>query len=198
MNPCQKSTRFTVNALEYLHEHSWYQRWRNQENFRLGRENSGGLCQDLGTCSTPNVDVKGTFLLMLSSHNIVFQLQFHHIFFTVQNPVTYCSNKNSQHKIYVVWIFWEDIAEKINDGVPKVCPRCPKVCPRCAQGGRSPAAGRESHHALSHLHHHLVIRQGQMLSSKHRYSLGIHHLTNWMIFCCFRAPMETLQKTRYL
>ena len=63
-----------------------------------------------------------------------------------------------------------------------VCPRCP--CPRCAQGGqggRSPAAGRESHHALSHLHQHLVIRQGQMLSSKHRYSLGIHHLTNWMI-----------------
>ena len=54
------------------------------------------------TCSTPNVDVKGTFLLMLSLHNIVFQLQFHHIFFTVQNPVTYCSNKNSQHKIYVV------------------------------------------------------------------------------------------------
>ena len=96
-----------------------------------------------------------------------------------------------------------------------VCPRCAQGAhaqgahaqvghaqggprwPRCAQGGRSPAAGRESHHALSHLHHHLVIRQGQMLSSKHRYSLGIHHLTNWMIFCCFRAPMETLQKMRY-
>ena len=90
----------------------------------------------------------------------------------------------------------EDIEEKINDGVPKVCAQGAHAqgahaqvghaqggprWPRCAQGGRSPAAGRESHHALSHLHHHLVIRQGQMLSSKHRYSLGIHHLTNWMI-----------------
>ena len=142
MNPCWKSTRSTVNALDYLHEHSWYQRWRNQENFRLGRENSGGLCQDLGTCSTPtNVDVKGTFLLMLSLHNIVFQLQFHHIFFnSPESCDILLKQKLPTQNICCLNILGRYCREnqwRCAQGVPKVAQGVPKVADHRRQEGKA-------------------------------------------------------------
>ena len=142
MNPCWKSTRSTVNALDYLHEHSWYQRWRNQENIKLGRENSGGLCQDLGTCSTPtNVDVKGTFLLMLSLHNIVFQLQFHHIFFnSPESCDILLKQKLPTQNICCLNILGRYCREnqwRCAQGVPKVAQGVPKVADHRRQEGKA-------------------------------------------------------------
>ena len=129
MNPCWKSTRSTVNALDYLHEHSWYQRWRNQENIKLGRENSGGLCQDLGTCSTPtNVDVKGTFLLLCFLYTTLY-FNYSSITYSLQWHIAQTKTPNTKY------ILSENSGKILKRKSMMVCPRCP--CPRWPiTGGR--------------------------------------------------------------
>ena len=132
MNPCWKSTRSTVNALDYLHEHSWYQRWRNQENIKLGRENSGGLCQDLGTCSTPtNVDVKGTFLLLCFLYTTLY-FNYSSITYSLQSRILWhiAQTKTPNTKYMLSEYSGKILKRKSMMVCPRcACTRCP--CPRC-------------------------------------------------------------------
>ena len=146
MNPCWKSTRSTVNALDYLHEHSWYQRWRNQENIKLGRENSGGLCQDLGTCSTPtNVDVKGTFLLLCFLYTTLY-FNYSSITYSLQSRILWhilLKQKLPTQNIFCLKIlgrYWRENQWWCAQGVHKVpMPKVPMpklAMPKVAQGGQ--------------------------------------------------------------